>query len=65
MLETDRDIKRAHMTVLVTGASGYIGSRLVCELVKLGESVGAVVRDPSRVTFDPAVTVYRRLSRSS
>jgi uncharacterized protein YbjT (DUF2867 family) len=47
------------VTVLVTGASGYIGSRLVCELLKLGEPVSAVVRDPSRVTFDPAVTVYR------
>jgi len=51
--------KCAHVTVLVTGASGYIGSRLVCELVKLGKPVGAVVRDPRRVTFDAAVTVYR------
>jgi uncharacterized protein YbjT (DUF2867 family) len=44
---------------LVTGASGYIGSRLVRELRALGESVGCVARDPSRVSFDPAVTVHR------
>jgi uncharacterized protein YbjT (DUF2867 family) len=44
---------------LVTGASGYVGSRLVRELHAAGESVGAVVRDPSRVNFDPAVTVHR------
>jgi uncharacterized protein YbjT (DUF2867 family) len=44
---------------LVTGASGYVGSRLVRELQALGEPVGCVVRDPSRVSFDPAVTVHR------
>jgi len=44
---------------LVTGASGYIGSRLVRELCALGEPVGCVVRDPSRVSFDPTVTVHR------
>jgi uncharacterized protein YbjT (DUF2867 family) len=47
------------VTALVTGASGYIGSRLVRELLELGEPVAAVVREPNRVTFDPAVTVYR------
>jgi uncharacterized protein YbjT (DUF2867 family) len=44
---------------LVTGASGYVGSRLVRELHALGESVGCVVRDPSRVSFERAVTVHR------
>ena len=44
---------------LVTGASGYVGSRLVLELHALGEPVGCVVREPSRVGFDPAVTVHR------
>jgi uncharacterized protein YbjT (DUF2867 family) len=44
---------------LVTGASGYVGSRLVRELQALGGPVGCVARDPSRVSFDPAVTVHR------
>ncbi|HLH64366.1 MAG TPA: NAD(P)H-binding protein [Solirubrobacteraceae bacterium] len=44
---------------LVTGASGYIGSRLVRELEALGEAVGCVVRDPSRVSFSAAVSVHR------
>ena len=44
---------------LVTGASGYVGSRLVRGLLAAGESVGAVVRDPSRVNFDPPVAVHQ------
>jgi uncharacterized protein YbjT (DUF2867 family) len=44
---------------LVTGASGYIGSRLVRELRALDEPVGCLVRDPSRVSFDPGVVVHR------
>jgi uncharacterized protein YbjT (DUF2867 family) len=44
---------------LVTGASGYVGSRLVHQLRARGEPVGCVVRDPGRVSFDPAVTVHR------
>jgi uncharacterized protein YbjT (DUF2867 family) len=44
---------------LVTGASGYVGSRLVRELDALGEPVGCVVRDPSRVSFAKAVAVHR------
>jgi uncharacterized protein YbjT (DUF2867 family) len=44
---------------LVTGASGYVGSRLVRELHALDQPVGCVVRDPSRVDFDPAVMVHR------
>ena len=36
---------------LVTGASGYVGSRLVRELHALGEPVGCVARDPSRVSL--------------
>ena len=44
---------------LVTGASGYVGSRLVGALHALGEPVGCVVRDPNRVSFDPDVAVHR------
>src|SRR6202161_1965688 len=44
---------------LVTGASGYIGNRLVRELHSRGEPVGGGARDPGRVSFDPAVTVHR------
>jgi uncharacterized protein YbjT (DUF2867 family) len=44
---------------LVTGASGYVGSRLVRELQARGEPVGCIARDPSRVTFAPTVTVHR------
>jgi len=35
---------------LVTGASGYVGSRLVRELHALGEPVGCLVRDPPRAS---------------
>lgn len=44
---------------LVTGASGYVGSRVVRELHALGEPVDCVVRNPSSVSFDPAVKVHR------
>jgi uncharacterized protein YbjT (DUF2867 family) len=47
------------VSALVTGASGYVGNRLVRELHALGEPVGCVVRDPSRVKFEQAVTVHR------
>jgi uncharacterized protein YbjT (DUF2867 family) len=43
---------------LVTGASGYVGSRLARELHALGEPVGCVARDPSRVSFEQGVTVH-------
>ncbi len=44
---------------LVTGASGYVGNLLVRGLQALGQPVGCVARDPSRVSFDPTVTVHR------
>ena len=37
------------MTVLVTGATGYIGGRLTSRLVERGISVRVLVRDPRRI----------------
>lgn len=40
------------MKILVTGANGYIGLRLVMELLEAGHMVTAVVRDPARFPAD-------------
>jgi len=37
------------MRLLVTGATGYVGGRLVSELVAGGHAVRCMVRDPSRL----------------
>jgi uncharacterized protein YbjT (DUF2867 family) len=43
--------------VLVTGASGYVGGRLVEELVHRGRRVRALARDPSKASQPSAVDV--------
>jgi uncharacterized protein YbjT (DUF2867 family) len=43
------------MRVLVTGATGYIGGRLVPRLLERGHEVRVMVRDPLRVTGRPWV----------
>ena len=37
------------MKILVTGATGYIGGRLVPQLIDLGHDVRVMVRDPARI----------------
>jgi uncharacterized protein YbjT (DUF2867 family) len=44
------------MTILITGATGTIGSTLVRELTKQQVSVHALTRDPSKATFPSGVT---------
>ena len=41
------------MQVLVTGATGYIGGRLVPRLLEAGHRVRCLVRDPGRLNDDP------------
>jgi uncharacterized protein YbjT (DUF2867 family) len=43
------------MTELVTGATGYVGGRLIERLAREGRSVRALARDPSRLTIGDAV----------
>jgi uncharacterized protein len=43
------------MNVVLFGATGMIGSRVLKELVSRGHTVTAVVRDPSRVPNEPGV----------
>jgi uncharacterized protein YbjT (DUF2867 family) len=44
-----------HRTVLVTGATGYIGGRLVPRLLEAGFRVRCLVRDPARLQGRPWV----------
>jgi uncharacterized protein YbjT (DUF2867 family) len=41
------------MEVLVTGATGYIGGRLVPRLLEAGHSVRCLVRNPAKLAQDP------------
>ncbi|MGC2300472.1 MAG: NAD(P)-dependent oxidoreductase [Acidobacteriaceae bacterium] len=45
------------MKVVLIGASGMIGGRVLKELISRGHKVVAVVRDSSRVSAEPGVTV--------
>jgi NADH dehydrogenase len=46
-------------TVLVAGASGYVGRRLVPALVSAGYPVRALVRNPDRASFPGSVELVR------
>ena len=45
-----------HPLILVTGATGYIGGRLIPQLLKAGCRVRALVRDPSRLQGRPWIS---------
>lgn len=47
------------MTILVTGATGKVGSQVVDQLVKRGADVRALVRDPSKANFPSGVSVVQ------
>src|SRR5260370_19465620 len=47
------------MKVVLFGASGMIGSRVLTELVRRGHTVTAVVRNPERVKAEPGVNVVQ------
>lgn len=51
--EDDPDLTRGLMTVLVTGASGFIGAHVVCQLLDRGFSVRAMLRDTSLSNMFP------------
>ena len=42
--------------ILLTGSTGYLGSRIAQKLVDRGEPFRVLVRDPARLGFDPAAT---------
>src|SRR5436305_14510983 len=47
------------MTILVTGATGTVGRRVVEQLVKRGADVRALVRDPAKASFPAGVNVAK------
>jgi uncharacterized protein YbjT (DUF2867 family) len=47
------------MTILVTGATGNIGSQVIQHLVDRGADVRALVRDPSKANFPASVAVVK------
>jgi uncharacterized protein YbjT (DUF2867 family) len=42
--------------IVVTGATGHVGTELVCQLLDRGENVRALVRSPSKATKLPTTT---------
>ena len=47
------------MTILVTGATGRVGTQVVQQLVNRGANVRALVRDPSKAAFPAGVEVVQ------
>ena len=57
-IHRDVDNKVKNMNVLVTGANGYVGSRLIFQLLNKGHKVYAFVRSPSQ-RIDPKVILIK------
>ncbi|MFI5888726.1 NAD(P)H-binding protein [Actinoplanes sp. NPDC051513] len=51
--------------ILVTGATGTIGSALVGQLLARGEEVTALTRDPARIEPRPGLTVTTEIRKAS
>lgn len=47
------------MTILVTGATGRVGRRVVQQLIDRGAKVRVLVRDPAKADFPPRVEITR------
>ena len=47
-------MEQKHLKILLTGPNGYIGLRLIPELLSHGHSVVCAIRDKNRLAVDPA-----------
>jgi len=54
---------QGRQTVLVTGATGFIGSRLVASLTASGHQVIALVRNPAKAELPPPLTLITSLDQ--
>ena len=54
---------QGRQTVLVTGATGFIGSRLVASLTASGHQVIALVRNPAKAELAPPITLITSLDQ--